>query len=95
MLIKEKAEAMKVVVMTAFKGISQPNGTWVQVSITVLKDGREFTLEKNLLNGTPSSRAKANSWRDAVAMFVIPPNVAKTIMIEVMAVALPVERVAL
>ncbi len=46
MLIKEKAEAMKVVVMTAFKGISQPNVTWVQVSINVLKDGKSLLLKK-------------------------------------------------
>lgn len=46
-------------------GMSQPSGTWAN----------------QVWNGTPLSRAKAKSWRDAVAMLVIPLAVAEMVWV--------------
>ena len=50
-----KRQAKAIVKRIAFKGISQPVGT----------------VANQVWKGTPLSRAKAKSWREAVAMFVI------------------------
>jgi len=62
-----------------FNGISQPRGTFWN----------------HVLNGTPLSRANAKSCREAVAMLVMPFAVDRQIMIDVIAVAPPLEPVAL
>jgi len=42
-------------------------------------------------NGTPLSRANANNCRDAVAMFVMPFAMERMIIMEVIAVAAPLD----
>lgn len=53
------------------------------------------TEAKKLRNGNPWSRAKANSWREAVAMFAVALNIARQIIMETIAVVPLTEPVAL
>jgi hypothetical protein len=69
----------KAVKIIEFRGMSQLLGTFWN----------------QLWNGTPLSRAKANSCLEAVAMFVIPFAAESIITQEVMAVAAPLDWVAL
>ena len=53
--MRAKRQAKMMVKKIAFSGMSQPEGT----------------VANQVWKGTPLSRAKANSWREALAMFVI------------------------
>ena len=56
---------------------------------------RGDTVANHLWNGTPPSRANAKSWRDAVVIFVIPFATAESTRMQDMAVAPPLDPVAL
>ena len=62
--IEERGEVEETLVgHVPLRGISHPAGTWAN----------------QLWKGTPLSRAKAKSWREAVAMLVIPLAVAEIV----------------
>jgi hypothetical protein len=108
-LMTESADATTVVVIIAYMGISQRDGTCICEHRNRTTEGKKaeeqmeiestevelLTTEKKRLKGTPWPLTKASSWRGAVAMLVIPPNVARITMIEAMTVAPVVERIEL
>lgn len=77
-------------------GAVQPKhyGMWAHLQLSGIAQPRG-TFWNHSWNGTPLSRAKANSCRDAVAILVMPFAVERMTMMDVIAVAPPFDPVAL
>ena len=67
MLIRDRRMVMQKETRTAFRGMSQPGRTCEIVAISIIQTyasqmsyWAELTWARNLENGRPSSRAKAN-----------------------------------
>ena len=77
-----------VVARMALSGMSRPGWTWgMAVNCDATWKGVGLTFSKNPWKGTPWSRAKENSWREAVAMFVTAQNCERITRMDAMVVA--------